>query len=58
MSGVFFFFFLGLGGGGQIFGVFDPFSSGGNFGLHSTRTVYSSFYGTVTAGPPILEKKN
>ena len=42
---VFFYFFFCVGG--RVFWcVFPPFSRGGNFGLHSTWSVYSSFYGT------------
>jgi len=41
----FFLFFFCLGGP-EFWYVFCPFSGGGNFGLPSTRTVYSSSYGT------------
>ena len=42
-SGVFFFFLLSQGA--DFWCVFRPFSGGGNFGLHSTWSDYSSSYG-------------
>ena len=35
--------------------VFRPFSRGGNFGLHSAWSVYSSFYGTSLDKGPWLD---
>ena len=51
-SGVFF-FFLGLEGA-DFWCVFDPFSRGANFGLHSTRTIYSSSYDNALFMPKLL----
>jgi len=44
-SGVFFFFLLSQGA--DFWCVFRPFSGGGNFGLHSTWSDYSSSYGSL-----------